>query len=1308
MQGITTMTRKVGSAGTKTVSGRIVARSGLEAVNATERPICGKGAVRFAAVAEGLALAGGYAATLLDRRVTHALPGRGHATHGAWVHHEISLGTPGHGMAFELDARDAQEAVDHCLVAHLLTETLGRPGVCTITPAIADSLQVLGLPDQRILSEVLSDAPASSTEAFTLVSEKTGRPCRAVTAHAMTDAEYALVTTGGSSREASAAVDALRQAGIRCGAVGVTLVRPFPAAELRQALDGVRSVVVVERTNDPEYLTPKIREALGDRADVTLHAVAAGDDPSLSLVSAVIEELGLTSENGGTLELVADESPQAGQQIIVAAAPVGDWSDHLLLDVAGLAGNPGELTLEQRRSSCPRISVLAIGRGELDAGAGTEVDVLFVAHPSLLDAGVRMLQAVREGGTVVLNARADSIEQVAAAIGEQPRKQLAERQLRMRWIDLAQVTVDETQSPQENRNVLPGALVAADHTLAELIACNTGDLVGARALRPLEPAVLEAAGATQEADFSSSSQLPLMPQFAADESTDEWCDILRRFHMTGEGGYSTADPPVAMPLEPVSLVPLADPEQARQHFPLLLCADGAVKALATTITDALDTTQKDSGQLSILGRSRSRLLQVIARVLAHHDGRGLFGPLLDEALEALSGEFDLSEAAAKELAGEIETLKSHISVDGQLVGLNDRLLLRLYSEASRAGRTERIAAFTDDVRALVSRLEELLKLDNALTPEGSSAQVIAEPMGCGGDAIVDAGALAGYLSNKRGSKPLEAGRRQRIEETLATLQDYLEQAGSEPVFVLFHAGLVTDADDLPDVKIIEHAACLDAAVGMFEGLAGRMAEIIVAVRVARLEQDNGYDADRHDAMLARFDWQAFTKDEFLLMPPVVVIETGEKLRGELAASFTRLLRGGRPIHVLVVESNSETDACEMTESLASYHPGLGYVAVAHREPFVLQSTLAYPQHLMDGLKRMVSTLRPAVAVVASPVWDLPGSHWLNLAAAHAGRSTPCFRYDPGAGLTWADRFDLSENPQPEQPWPVSKISCVNDAGVEATHEEPLTFAHTEALDPLLRGQFRVIPTAAWGDEQIGISDYLALPDDKRAGLVPFIWVVKDDGVMARAVMTRELAMSCSDRARAWRILQELAGTGNEYARRAAEMARGQALAEAEEANAELLTVHTAEVEEARSEAAGKVMERLVNVLMNEDALSAFAGSAAPAAATPPAPVEEAAEPETAEAVEADVEEEEEAVSFNDPYIDSVLCTTCNECTDLNGLMFKYNSEKQAYVADASAGTFAELVKAASKCPARCIHPGQPRSDDETATDEMMAKAAPFN
>ena len=60
-----TLTREAAATKTKSRAGRLMARSGIDAVNATERLICGAGAVDVASVAQGLALAGERAATLL-------------------------------------------------------------------------------------------------------------------------------------------------------------------------------------------------------------------------------------------------------------------------------------------------------------------------------------------------------------------------------------------------------------------------------------------------------------------------------------------------------------------------------------------------------------------------------------------------------------------------------------------------------------------------------------------------------------------------------------------------------------------------------------------------------------------------------------------------------------------------------------------------------------------------------------------------------------------------------------------------------------------------------------------------------------------------------------------------------------------------------------------------------------------------------------------------------------------------------------------------------------------------------------------
>ena len=54
--------------------------------------------------------------------------------------------------------------------------------------------------------------------------------------------------------------------------------------------------------------------------------------------------------------------------------------------------------------------------------------------------------------------------------------------------------------------------------------------------------------------------------------------------------------------------------------------------------------------------------------------------------------------------------------------------------------------------------------------------------------------------------------------------------------------------------------------------------------------------------------------------------------------------------------------------------------------------------------------------------------------------------------------------------------------------------------------------------------------------------------------------------------------------------------------------------------------------------------------------EPAAEAATAEAAPADEEEDEDFV--REPWIDSIRCTSCDDCINLNNKMFAYNEERQ--------------------------------------------------
>ena len=89
---------------------------------------------------------------------------------------------------------------------------------------------------------------------------------------------------------------------------------------------------------------------------------------------------------------------------------------------------------------------------------------------------------------------------------------------------------------------------------------------------------------------------------------------------------------------------------------------------------------------------------------------------------------------------------------------------------------------------------------------------------------------------------------------------------------------------------------------------------------------------------------------------MVVFETAERLARASLTSFGRILRSARPIQVVVISSGLYAD------DLSGFVPDFGYLSIAHREAFVLQSSLSRPEHLTAGLEAMARTLRPAVAV----------------------------------------------------------------------------------------------------------------------------------------------------------------------------------------------------------------------------------------------------------------------------------------------------------------------------------------------------------
>jgi pyruvate/2-oxoacid:ferredoxin oxidoreductase alpha subunit len=99
--------------------------------------------------------------------------------------------------------------------------------------------------------------------------ELTGRSYGRIEPYRTEDAEVLLVTSGTITSTARSVVNELRDRGERVGLVKVKAFRPFPTADLREALAGVPRVAVLDRNISPGHggiFAEEIRSALYDVA----------------------------------------------------------------------------------------------------------------------------------------------------------------------------------------------------------------------------------------------------------------------------------------------------------------------------------------------------------------------------------------------------------------------------------------------------------------------------------------------------------------------------------------------------------------------------------------------------------------------------------------------------------------------------------------------------------------------------------------------------------------------------------------------------------------------------------------------------------------------------------------------------------------------------------------------------------------------------------------------------------------------------------------------------------------------------------
>lgn len=654
-----------------------------------------------------------------------------------------------------------------------------------------------------------------------------------------------------------------------------------------------------------------------------------------------------------------------------------------------------------------------------------------------------------------------------------------------------------------------------------------------------------------------------------------------------------------------------------------------------------------------------------------------------------------------------EAYLSLASGDGACLGCSEKTVLHLFTATVEALMQPRIKKHVEYLDDLIQRMEKhiQLKLVQHMDVSDSTAmESIVEELK---DTDLTLAGIASKMEKMKGAQPIDQDWLRRVTQLVAKIKalrwKYTEGVtgrGRSRMGLLNATGCTSvwgstypfNPYPFPWANhLFQDSASM--AMGVFEGHMAKMADGFKAIRMAELELEGKYKPEEHEEFFTYFNWRQFSNEEWLLCPPVVAVGGDGAMYDIGFQNLSRALASGKPVKIFVVDtqvySNTGGQACTsgffgQISDMAQFGKAIqgkqeprkeiGLIGMAHRNTYVLQSTMANPSHMIEGFIQGLMARRPALFNLYTScqpehgIGDDMGAHQAKLAVE--SRAYPLFRYNPDKGKTPQECFDLEGNPAIEQDWPTYTLKYVEN-GREKTMELPMTFADFAITEARFRKHFRKAPPDTWNENMVPLHEFLDMDEEEREGKYPYIWAVDKKQHLMRLLVSKPIVESCEDRRDFWIMLKALAG----------------------------LDKKPEELEDQKEKIRAEVVQKIATGLLqlaggNGQGLAALV-EAAPAAVAPAAVAEPAVGAETADGYVA-------------PWLETESCTACDECININPKIFAYNDQKKAYIKDPQGGPYQDIVKAAEKCTAQVIHPGLPADRSAKDMDKWIKRAEKYN
>jgi len=589
-------------------------------------------------------------------------------------------------------------------------------------------------------------------------------------------------------------------------------------------------------------------------------------------------------------------------------------------------------------------------------------------------------------------------------------------------------------------------------------------------------------------------------------------------------------------------------------------------------------------------------------------------------------------------------------------------------------------SLTDELKAVTGRIEGIIALEDHKR-NGHKSNQLKKTFGSFGALTVNSEQLSTILESSEQSTNLDPERLQRIEKLTKTLEK--ARTKNDFSYLLFH---FNDNSNEIIQKTEKH---LD-----------QQADVFKALRVARLEARAKYNPSLHDEFFEQFNWSHLDDDELALCSPVVVLLSMDQSFEQQFVDLLPLLSSGLPIKIFAIQnkitSRQLPDSSRAAVSSSSINIEL--LPLALQKVFVFQSVYG-EQHFDDMLSKGIRSSHPGFFSVYYPE-DTSNR------VAVTSRAFPYFVYDPDSTSDFVTRLDISGNPQLESLWVKKELKFLTADGAESSMAIEETFADYLLSESEGRDEFSVLKSNGNGiDHIVPLSQYLAYSAEERLGKVPVVYQVKEDKTLEMFVPSRNVILKAAEKMNSWQALREITGIDNPLIEKSQQEIEEKLISEKDSAISNLQNEMESKSKERETQAVTTAIQNLSLKLFGMTGSGDVSSPITPVAT--PTPVAQQSAPAVSADVPVTVVEEENVEISEEAWIESSLCTTCDECTDINKKIFAYDENKLAYIKDPKGGPFKDIVKAAELCPPHIIHPGMPQDPNEKNLDKLIEQAEPY-